>query len=371
MDLKISDITDELKYEIQNLLDTESELNLIIDSLGGSLFAGFSIYEMLRNTNKTVKARVEGNCFSAATIVLLGVKPENRTATPLSSFMIHSPILELESSLMNLKEAETTFEDIRDEYERLLSIYMERLNAPREVLEDLMESEKVFGSDKALELGFINHIDNYLNKMRKKNVNFLAKLFKKFMNEAQTLVLEDGTEAVISDVLAVGVSIDLVDGIYVTKEGDTITVENGVVIDIIPAEKEEEPVEEVVNEEPTVEEVVNEEPTVEEEVAVEEVKEEVVSDLEEKIEELKEVETPEELDTVVEEISAIIEEAVVSATEAVMAKFGKTIENKKKVCNKKVVNKSARKDFSSTLTNKSENSKLVSKDEIRRIWGMK
>lgn len=362
MDLKISDITDELKYEIQNLLDTESELNLIIDSLGGSLFAGFSIYEMLRNTNKTVKARVEGNCFSAATIVLLGVKPENRTATPLSSFMIHSPILELESSLMNLKEAETTFEDIRDEYERLLSIYMERLNAPREVLEDLMESEKVFGSDKALELGFINHIDNYLNKMRKKNVNFLAKLFKKFMNEAQTLVLEDGTEAVISDVLAVGVSIDLVDGIYVTKEGDTITVENGVVIDIIPAEKEEE--------EP-VEEVVNEEPTVEEEVAVEEVKEEVVPDLEEKIEELKEVETPEELDTVVEEISSIIEEAVVSATEAVMAKFGKTIENKKKVCNKKVVNKSARKDFSSTLTNKSENSKLVSKDEIRRIWGMK
>lgn len=359
MILKIGDITDITVEEVGYALESGEAL-LVIDSYGGDLFAGFKIYEMIRNSNANISARVEGKCYSAASLVLLGVKPENRTATKLSSFMIHSPLLTLEEGTLNLSESEQLTEDIRTEFNRLLGVYVDRLNATEDEIKELMLSEKTFDANKALELGFISRIDNYLNKM-KKNTNWLAKMFQKFINEAETVETENGDMIEVSELpLKVGVLADVNDGVYKLKDGTVITVESGTIIDIQNEPKiEEELVPEETNEETVVEEVSTEEEK------VEEIKEEATPLLEEKVEELAEAKTVEDLAEVSEDIKAIIEEAVSEAVSEAIAK----VKSKKKECReeKKMVNKAAKKDFTSMdSTNRSESK--TTEDYVKRFW---
>lgn len=305
--IHINDITNALYEEIKALYEKgERSFNFEIDSYGGSLDAAFRIYDLMRGDSENkVTASVKGNCISAATVILLSAPIQNRTATSNSVFLIHSPLINIncdvnKSSINNLKN------EIESAYDQLKSIYNDRTTI-NELADSYMTNEKPFYSKEAISLGFISKIDELYNNKKSyfmKLKNFIFNLISQLKNEKY--VTKDGIEFEALT-LEIGAPVENIsDGVYTLEDDTVITIENGVIIDII-APTEETPVEQV-------EDVVNEETPVTEtpveqvEEKVEEIAEEVKD---ETVETIEEAVSPEEVTKAVEEAIATLKEQII------------------------------------------------------------
>lgn len=288
------DVTDKTLADVQNAIASEDkDITLLIDSLGGSLQAGLSIFDCITTCPKekhTFYARCKGNVASSATLILCAIPKENRTATLNTCFLIHNPLVSLygPTNMGEIKQLANTMESAN---EQIKSIYRLRTNMDDELMDALMTSETEFYGTKAVEYGLIGHIEQIQNKRtnykqnklkNKKTImkktflqNLTNRLVKALLNEAY--VAEDGSEVNIEGELAIGTPAQP-DGIYVI-EGVTVTVENGAIVDVIPAEApaEETPAEEIENEGEGEEAPAEETPAEVAETVAEEV-EEVVSE---------------------------------------------------------------------------------------------
>jgi len=76
------------------LLDSISDdsITLLIDSPGGDVYAGFSIFDVIRFIKAPVKIVGIGLVASAAALILIAVPKERRFGLPNSSYLIHQPL---------------------------------------------------------------------------------------------------------------------------------------------------------------------------------------------------------------------------------------------------------------------------------------
>lgn len=81
---------------IRQLLLLESMSNdpitILVDSPGGDVYAGFSIFDMIRFIKAPVRMVGMGLVASAAALILLAVPREHRFGLPNSSYLIHQPL---------------------------------------------------------------------------------------------------------------------------------------------------------------------------------------------------------------------------------------------------------------------------------------
>ena len=81
---------------IRHLLLLESlssePITVLIDSPGGDVYAGFSIFDMIRFIKAPVRIVGMGLVASAAALILLAVPKERRFGLPNSSYLIHQPL---------------------------------------------------------------------------------------------------------------------------------------------------------------------------------------------------------------------------------------------------------------------------------------
>lgn len=73
--------------------DPEAPITLVINSPGGSVTAGFAIYDVMRFVAPEVRALCTGLAASIATVVLMGAPKEWRLATPGTRLLIHQPLI--------------------------------------------------------------------------------------------------------------------------------------------------------------------------------------------------------------------------------------------------------------------------------------
>src|SRR5438552_2203668 len=66
-------------------------ITLIINSPGGSIDAGFAIWDQLKMISAPITTIVTGMAASMASILMLAASPKKRFATPKSRVMIHQP----------------------------------------------------------------------------------------------------------------------------------------------------------------------------------------------------------------------------------------------------------------------------------------
>lgn len=288
MIIQIGPIEDSTYQNIRDLFDDGiRSFEFIIDSPGGNLDSAFRIYDLLRGDETcVVSAKVDGMCASAATVLLLTAPLERRTATMHSTFLCHSPMLDYVGTI-NKQSAEELSNTINSAYEQLKTIYINRTTS-EPVIDAYMQNEKLFYSDEALKLGFIGNIEKLYNKVNKmsKIKKLIASIIAQLKNE--TFVTKDGiTFEAMS--LEVGVPVDgLDDGVFELEDGTVITVEQGIIVDVIPPVAEPEP-----------EAVKNEEPETTE--PVEEKKDDVVETVEQVAEQVEEATSEEEIKQIVEE----------------------------------------------------------------------
>lgn len=218
---------------LESIDENDSVIDLRIHCKGGSVVEGWAIYDALRNSGKTIKATIEGECSSIATIILLAAPKERRFAYANAHLLIHNPAIQyLESDLyarLTADKLDTLAEDIKNQAEtlrteqiKLLDLYVERTGADRAELEELMNKDIVIDMARAKELGFISETVVPITAHSKTNFNS-----KKMTQKESKVQVKQG---LLNRLLAMaGLSrledVRMVDQVITAADGSEFTVE--------------------------------------------------------------------------------------------------------------------------------------------------
>lgn len=127
------------------------DIHIRINSPGGDVGAGMTIYNALRNIKARVVCTVEGYAYSMASVIALGGR-ETRMADT-AQFMVHNPSTlayggqkEMERAIAALKTARAT----------LIKAYSKKTGKSAEAIEALMDETTFMTADEAKEFGFVD-----------------------------------------------------------------------------------------------------------------------------------------------------------------------------------------------------------------------
>ncbi len=154
--------------EMQMLVDFGvKEINININSPGGSIMDGFSIFHAITNSDATVNTHIVGIAASMAGIFALA--GDHITITDFGKIMIHDPLISSNGKkIENLTtEQENALEAMRSS---LLTILKNRTKLSEKELSDMMEAETWLNAKEALKGGFVDEIvsSKHLDKKKKK-----------------------------------------------------------------------------------------------------------------------------------------------------------------------------------------------------------
>tara|TARA_B100000131_G_scaffold294535_1_gene310726 strand:+ start:4666 stop:5325 length:660 start_codon:yes stop_codon:yes gene_type:complete len=143
----------EMKYLSDRLACKSVPIHLHIHSPGGSIFAGLSIVDSIKNCKSEVYTYIDGSAASAAT--LISTSGKKRFMTKNSFMLLHQPQLEWSGKLDEFRDE---IENQKSLYEKLTNVYLENSSMEKEDLDDLLTHELWLDADKCLELGLIDKI---------------------------------------------------------------------------------------------------------------------------------------------------------------------------------------------------------------------
>ncbi len=131
------------------------EFVLEINSGGGSVYAGFEMYSLLRGATVPTRAEVQSLAASAASVVLAGV--DVAAVSPVGQVMIHLPSTITDGNQIVHKESvqmlETVTSSIITAYEKKC-----RGKTTRDALRRMMDKETFLTAQEALNAGLIDEI---------------------------------------------------------------------------------------------------------------------------------------------------------------------------------------------------------------------
>lgn len=144
-------IGSEQSEEIEDLLKKNyKEINLTINSRGGSVFEGLAIYNMLKDYPGAVKAKVTGLAASMASVIAMAA--DEITIPKTAAIMIHKPMLSLLYG-PNADELRHNA-DILDKLEdMLISTYKPRMKLSNNEIAELLRAETWYNGNEAFEAG--------------------------------------------------------------------------------------------------------------------------------------------------------------------------------------------------------------------------
>lgn len=212
--------------------DDDKEILLKIHCNGGDVIEGYAMYDKLRSMEGcTIKAEVEGECSSMATVVLLAAS--ERKAYRDARICIHKPRIQAYfNDCVTEDEARKLYDDLHAETDRMLTIYVDRTGQSAETLEALMKEDKYITVEEAKDLGFITEIIEHVTAQKtapnsnKPNLIKMAKEEKKEPTKAQKLLISlaetFGLKAEVADVNDPN---KLVSMTLNTADGGTITID--------------------------------------------------------------------------------------------------------------------------------------------------
>lgn len=187
------------KKELEELGDI-SELNVHINSLGGSTYQGLTIYNLLKQHKAKINMYIDGIAASAASIIAMA---GDKVFMPKTSMiMIHNCWTGI---IGNAKELRKTADDMDKIAVAYKAAYLSKINIDEEKLDELLEEESYLTADECVEMGFAdevldldekNSINQYssrflfnlVNKLRKKpeekdeSINLNEKSIQKIKN---------------------------------------------------------------------------------------------------------------------------------------------------------------------------------------------
>ena len=139
-----------------NTLDQEEHINIILNSVGGSIYDGFAIIGAIETSKAPIHITCLGSAMSMALPIL--VSGNHRVGHSLSSYMYHECLDYTPYDKMSV------IKENLDEGNRLMDIYddyiLSKTKLTRRKLNKVKKdkSDWYFGAEEALEYGIINEI---------------------------------------------------------------------------------------------------------------------------------------------------------------------------------------------------------------------
>lgn len=135
--------------------DPEKEINLYINSPGGSVTAGLAIYDTMRYITAPVATLCMGRAASMGAFLLAAGEPGMRYALPNSQIMIHQPSAGYHGQATDI---EIHARETLRLKERLNTILAENTGCPYEKIVSATERDNFLTPDEARELGIIDRV---------------------------------------------------------------------------------------------------------------------------------------------------------------------------------------------------------------------
>ena len=131
------------------------EMIFEINSNGGSVFAGFEIYSVLRNAKQRTVAEIQSIAASAASTIMLGC--DEVQASPVAQVMIHLPMVTTDGNRYDHLESVGVLDSLT---ESILNAYTIKCGArsSRDKLKRLMKTSTWMTAQEAQGLGLVDKI---------------------------------------------------------------------------------------------------------------------------------------------------------------------------------------------------------------------
>jgi len=150
--------------DIKDLKDTP--INLRINSLGGDVFDGLAIYNVIKKRTAKTTVYIEGIAASIATIIALGA--DEVVMSENSLFMIHNAS---GGAMGESKDLQKTAEVLNKITRQLAEVYESKTGLSQETIQDMMDEETWLNAQEAFELGFIDTISDAIKIAAKYDVS--------------------------------------------------------------------------------------------------------------------------------------------------------------------------------------------------------
>ncbi len=139
--------------------DPTKDISLYINSPGGSVSAGFGIYDTMKYIKCDVSTICVGMAASMGAFLLAGGTKGKRIALPNSEIMIHQPLGGAKGQATDMKIHTDHIIRTREKLNQILS---ENTGKPIEEIERDTERDNFLTAQQALDYGLIDHI--YTNR---------------------------------------------------------------------------------------------------------------------------------------------------------------------------------------------------------------
>ena len=135
--------------------DPDKDVNLYINSPGGSIYAGLAIYDTMKFIKPDVQTTCVGVAMSMGSLLLAGGAKGKRSVLPNSRILIHQPSAGFEGAAADI---EIHAREIIDMRRRVDEIYAEHTGQPIEQVHDDMERDRFFTAEEAVEYGLADRV---------------------------------------------------------------------------------------------------------------------------------------------------------------------------------------------------------------------
>ena len=228
---------DEASFDLttlNNFLDKHQdieELNVFINSGGGSVTEGFAIHDKLMSLPFTVNTIVNGMCGSIATVIFQAGKKGKRKMYANSEFFVHNPFWMPDApNAMEAKDLEALAEDLKRAENKIVNFYSSITGKSTEDLKPILDRQTTLTASEAIELGFADEIMGGEIKAFTK-----YKIAAYLSNQNKTIIMAETTEikaeltgiksflAKLTSKLFKAAMTETIDGKVIHFDGSTLT----------------------------------------------------------------------------------------------------------------------------------------------------
>lgn len=179
-------------YELEQLGEVDS-IDVYINSYGGSVAQGFSIYNQLKNHPAKIRTICNGFACSIASVIFLA--GDERIMQGASLLMIHNPFC---MTMGNASELRKTADDLDKMAQVSIDLYCQATGLDESTIKDMMNKETWLSASDALELGFATNVEikNEMDEPLRIVQSVRTNLINKILNDQQVMTQEEPQEEV-------------------------------------------------------------------------------------------------------------------------------------------------------------------------------
>lgn len=135
--------------------DPKADIHLYINSPGGSVTAGLSIYDTMQFISCDVATYVIGQAASMGAILLTAGQKGKRFALPNSSVMIHQPLAGMEGTTT---EIDIHVKELLRVKRKMNEILVKHTGQTLDKIERETDRDKFMSAQEAVEYGLVDHV---------------------------------------------------------------------------------------------------------------------------------------------------------------------------------------------------------------------